>query len=90
MENQKNEQAQVPNTQTEQQATPAGSTLPQEYLARVRAAFNGKDGRRLLHAIKHQFPFIRMADLNMKFILMQDGLLRDDEILKVVESISID
>lgn len=90
MENQTNGQLQIRDGQTEQQATAAGSTLPEEYLARVRAAFNGKDGRRILHAIKPQFPFIRMADLNMKFILMQDGLLRDDEILKAVESISID
>lgn len=82
-----NEQTEQARSQTRFEIVPP---VPAEYLARVRAAFHGKDGRRILHTIKPQFPNIRTAELNMKFIMLQDGVLMDEDILKAVESVSID
>lgn len=90
MENQPQEPIQSGAGQTGQNTTGTGqSTLPPEYIIRVNAAFEGKDGRRLLRAIKPQFPNIRTADLNMKLVMIQDGVLIDDEILRAVEAVSI-
>lgn len=91
MENQQQHTAQPQDGQIEQNRE--GNRFeeaPPEYLARVRAAFNGKDGRRVLHTIKNQFPHTRTAALNMKLVMMQDGLLMDEDILTAVESVSID
>lgn len=58
-----------------------------EYRARVLAAFKGKDGRQIIHAIKNQFPNIRTGDLNMKIAMILDGQLTDEDILKAVEAL---
>lgn len=93
MENQPQEPVQSGTGDTTQNTTGTGtgsSTLPPEYITRVNAAFSGKEGRRLLRAIKPQFPNIRTSDLNMKLVMIQDGVLIDDEILRAVEAVGVD
>lgn len=71
---------------SEQSNNPVEGQTP-EFSARVAAAFNGKDGRQILHAIKYIFPYLKTGELNIRIMMLQAGRVTDVEILQAIETL---
>lgn len=60
-----------------------------QFAARVAAAFTGKDTRTIVHSIKYKFPDMRTGDLSMNLMLIKNGDLATENILKQVEALNV-